>query len=71
MARKPAANASGAEPVAARMIVTAKAEGFRRAGRAWSVAPTEVSVDEFSDAELLALAGEPMLDVVFVGDGPQ
>lgn len=45
-------------------IVSAKAEGFRRAGRAWSKAATTVSAGDLTDAQIEALLGEPMLDVV-------
>ncbi len=47
------------------LIVSARIEGFRRAGRPWSKAPTQVSVDVFSEEQLAALADEPMLQVVF------
>lgn len=49
----------GAKPKNVRVI--ALAEGFRRAGRSWSVAPTEVAVAEMSAEQLAALRGEPML----------
>lgn len=47
-----------------KIIVTSKQEGFRRAGRAWSKAPTQVSTAEFSAEQLAALRDEPMLDIV-------
>lgn len=49
-------------------LITASRDGFRRAGRAWSVAPTRVDVDDFSAAELAALRAEPMLTVVEVAE---
>lgn len=54
------------EPVAKALIVTAKADGFRRAGRRWSTAEQTVSIDEFTTEQVEALLGEPMLDVVVV-----
>lgn len=56
------------EPVVTHIIVTAEKEGFRRAGRAWSKVPTQVPVDEFNEAQIEALVGEPMLDVAFVAE---
>lgn len=43
--------------------VSAKAEGFRRAGRAWTKQPTDVPVSEFSKDQLKALRAETMLTV--------
>ncbi|MEI7614094.1 MAG: hypothetical protein WCK63_14425 [Betaproteobacteria bacterium] len=53
------------------LMVSAKVEGFRRAGRAWSKASTTVSADEFSVDQLTALMSEPMLDVVAVEEYPR
>lgn len=50
------------------VIVTSEVEGFRRAGRPWSRTPTTVPIDELSDADLLALEAEPLLQVVYVAD---
>lgn len=47
----------------ATLTVTAKREGFRRAGRAWSVAATTVPAAELSEEQRAALLAEPMLDV--------
>jgi hypothetical protein len=47
----------------AKLCVIARSEGFRRAGRAWSVAPTEVETKEFSADQLAALRADPMLIV--------
>ena len=47
----------------AKLTITAKQDGFRRAGRAWSKEPTEVDSGEFSKEELEALKHEPMLVV--------
>lgn len=55
-------------PAVTHLLVVAKKEGFRRAGRAWSAAETKVAVDEFTDQQILDLAAEPMLDVVFVAE---
>lgn len=43
--------------------VTAKTEGFRRAGRAWSRQATEIPLDGLSEADVAALMAEPMLTV--------
>lgn len=48
------------------LIVTAKAEGFRRAGRPWSTTPETVNVADFTADQVNALLAEPMLDVVVV-----
>jgi len=48
------------------LIVTAKAEGFRRAGRPWSTTPETVNVDDFTADQVKALLAEPMLEVVVV-----
>lgn len=49
--------------VVTHLVVAAKKDGFRRAGRVWSAAPTTVAADEFSDAEIEQLLAEPMLVV--------
>ncbi|BBL70332.1 HI1506-related protein [Methylogaea oryzae] len=43
--------------------VTAKREGFRRAGWNWSTAPIELPAANFSKEEIAALRAEPMLVV--------
>lgn len=43
--------------------ITAKREGFRRAGRVWSLVPTEVLLDELSEDEIAMLKAETMLTV--------
>lgn len=43
--------------------VTAKADGFRRAGRAWSTSPVDVPLSEFDDDQVAALKEEPGLVV--------
>lgn len=45
------------------LIITSAREGFRRAGRAWSVAPTRIAAAEFTPEQLNALVLEPMLTV--------
>lgn len=54
--------------VAKTLIVSAKAEGFRRAGRAWSKQAESVSAKDFTPAQIEALMLEPMLDVRVVGE---
>lgn len=44
--------------------ITARRDGFRRAGRAWTVAPQDVPADTLSDDQLAALRAEPMLTVI-------
>jgi hypothetical protein len=51
--------------------VEAKVDGFRRAGRAWSKAPTVVPIDEFDDNQLKALQAEPNLVVTLVEEGAE
>lgn len=60
--------AQGSPPVGAAkaLIVSAKAEGFRRAGRRWTVEAQTVDIVDFSQEQIEALLGEPMLDVVVV-----
>ena len=43
--------------------VVATRNGYRRAGRAWSTAKTEVPADNFTDEELAALESDPNLAV--------
>ena len=43
--------------------VVAKAEGFRRAGRAWSKAGTDLPVASLKKGDLAALRAEPRLIV--------
>ena len=53
------------------VVVTARRDGFRRAGRVWSKTPTTVPMDELSEADIEALAGEPLLDLVFLAADDQ
>ncbi|HJW23763.1 MAG TPA: HI1506-related protein [Rhodocyclaceae bacterium] len=55
-------------PVVSHIIITAKKEGFRRAGRAWSKTPTTVDMDELTAEQIDALVLEPMLDVAFLAE---
>lgn len=55
-------------PTVAALLVTAKKEGFRRAGRAWSRTETRVEIAELTDDQVEALFAEPMLDVVGVAE---
>ena len=43
--------------------VSAKAAGFRRAGRAWSVAPVEIALSDLTDEQISQIKGEPKLAV--------
>jgi hypothetical protein len=47
------------------VIVTAKREGFRRAGRAWSTTPTRLPAGELTPGQIDLLRAEPMLAVDF------
>lgn len=53
---------SGPDPVIG-LRISAKRDGFRRAGRAWSVQPTEIPLAGLSDADVAALKAEAMLTV--------
>lgn len=44
--------------------IVARTEGFRRAGRAWSIAPQDVATSEFGKEQLAKLRAETMLIVV-------
>lgn len=48
--------------------VVSRIDGFRRAGRGWSAAPTTVAVSEFNDEQLDLIRSEPNLIVVDVAD---
>ncbi len=63
-----AEDAPGTSPVVTQLIVSAKAEGFRRAGRAWSKLAESVNAEDFTDAQIEALLSEPMLDVTVVAE---
>ena len=60
-----------AKNVAGAVIVTSEVEGFRRAGRAWSRTPITLSIDELSEAQIMALEQEPLLTVVYVAAGAE
>lgn len=49
---------------AAGLRISAKAAGFRRAGRAWGVSPEDVLVSDFTKQQVADLKAEPMLSVV-------
>ena len=55
-------------PAVTKLRISARHDGFRRAGRAWSKEPTTVSVDEFTEDQLQMLYLEPMLLVMAVAD---
>jgi hypothetical protein len=65
-----AVDVSAADPVPAgrewRVVISARRDGFRRAGIAHPAQPTSYPVDRFSSAELEALLAEPMLQVSLV-----
>jgi hypothetical protein len=50
------------------LIVSAKAEGFRRSGRPWSKNAETVSAADFTPEQIEALMREPMLDVKVVSE---
>ena len=54
----------GTGNVVAQLIVSAKVEGFRRAGRAWPAEQTVVPIDEFTEDQVHELLAEPQLVVV-------
>lgn len=41
--------------------ITAKREGFRRAGRAWSMTPTDVLLDDLTDDQIKMLQAETVM----------
>ncbi len=45
------------------LTITARRDGFRRAGRAWSTEPTTVEASDFSEEQITALRSDPMLTV--------
>lgn len=47
--------------------VVSQIDGFRRGGRAWSKAPTDVSFDDLTEEQLKQILAEPLLTVVFIG----
>lgn len=53
------------ELLAESMTVTSQIDGFRRGGIVWSRTPTTIALDDLSEEQIVAIAGEPMLDVVF------
>lgn len=53
---------------AAVVVVVSTREGFRRAGRAWSCAPTHVQRSELSEEQYAALCAEPLLVVSTVSE---
>ena len=56
--------AVGADTDGPSLTVTAKREGFRRAGRAWSTTPQTVPIAELTEEQLDALRADPNLVVV-------
>lgn len=68
MAKKPAQNnpppALPGNP-AESITVASQIDGFRRGGIAWSRTPTTIALEDLSEAQIVAIAAEPLLDVVF------
>lgn len=62
----PAPESDADTPAITALAVTSKREGFRRAGRRWSVAPTTVPIAELTDEQVAMLYAEPMLDITAV-----
>lgn len=54
-----------ADLIAESMTVTSQVDGFRRGGIAWSTTPISIALDELSEDQIVAIAAEPLLDVVF------
>ncbi len=50
------------------LTITAKRAGFRRAGRAWTVAPTTVDAHDFTPEQLRQLAREDGKMLTITGD---
>ena len=48
--------------------ITARRDGFRRAGVAHPAKPVDHPIDRFTDTQLAALKADPMLDVRIVDD---
>ncbi|MEW5903640.1 MAG: hypothetical protein AB1722_04760 [Pseudomonadota bacterium] len=48
------------------LLVTSTREGFRRGGRAWSVAETTVKLSELSKEQIAQIKGESLLKVTEV-----
>jgi len=45
------------------LVVQARRDGFRRAGRAWPAEPTVVEIDDFTEDQVGELLAEPQLVV--------
>lgn len=69
---KPKKSEPAAPPVDAavtHLVVQAKRDGFRRAGRAWPAEPTVVEIDDFTEEQVSDLLAETQLVVTpSVGD---
>lgn len=48
---------------AAVLRISARREGFRRAGRVWGTSPVEIARDEFTAGQIEALMDDPMLTI--------
>lgn len=58
-----AQNRDKQEKVVKALLIAAAREGFRRAGRAWSVAPTMVALADLTADQIKQLRDEPALVV--------
>lgn len=56
--------AEAEEPIITNLLITSRREGFRRAGRPWSATPTLVEAQAFTEDQVKALLGEPLLEVL-------
>lgn len=63
-ATKKAAAAPAVNAAVTHLVVHAKRDGFRRAGRAWPAEQTVVPIEEFTDEQVRELLAEPQLVVV-------
>ena len=55
-------------PGVTHLQVRSQVDGFRRAGRAWSVEPVTVPIEDFTNDQIEQLIAEPMLVVLPVTD---
>lgn len=66
---QPADTADTADtPAVVALLVTARRDGFRRAGRAWGRTATRVEAGELTHQQIRDLYLEPLLDVVGVAE---
>lgn len=63
VSKKTATKTSGDQPMVSALRIVSARDGFRRAHRAWSVAPTVVLLSELSEEDLADLKAEAMLSI--------